>query len=122
MRKKVLSPLRSHSTASPDNGLCQNKVRLLLMYNFALQSDIFEVFLNPFAKKLQKIAKNVYKLLRMPVISVRYFCLIKDVLCDFVWFTIKSNVHLLYLRDPSSFYLIVCLFYQMDSGWHYNIC
>ena len=27
------------------------------------------------------------------------------------------------LRDPSSFYLIVCLFYQMDSGWrHKHIC
>ena len=25
------------------------------------------------------------------------------------------------LHDPSSFYLIVCLFYQMDSGWHHNI-
>ena len=25
------------------------------------------------------------------------------------------------VHDPSSFYLIVCLFYQVDSGWHYNI-
>ena len=30
------------------------------------------------------------------MISVRYFCLIKDLLCDFVWFNKKSNVHLLY--------------------------
>ena len=25
------------------------------------------------------------------------------------------------LHGSSSFYLIVCLFYQMDSGWHHNI-
>ena len=25
------------------------------------------------------------------------------------------------LHDPSSFYLLVCLFYQMDSEWHHNI-
>ena len=26
-----------------------------------------------------------------------------------------------YMHNPSSFYLIVCLFYQMDSGQHHNI-
>ena len=29
----------------------------------------------------------IYQLARVPVVSVRYFCLIKDVLCNFVWFT-----------------------------------
>ena len=28
----------------------------------------------------------IYSLIKVPVISVRYFSLIKDVLCDFVWF------------------------------------
>ena len=37
----------------------------------------------------------IYRLIRVPMISVRYFCLIKDVLCDVVQFTKKSNVHLL---------------------------
>ena len=31
----------------------------------------------------------IYQLIRVPVISVRYFCLIKDVQCNFVWFTNK---------------------------------
>ena len=35
--------------------------------------------------------------------------------------TLRSTSHQQRLRDPSSFHLIVCLFYQMDSGQHHNI-
>ena len=53
-----------------------------------------EVFLNPFARQFVK-GLLIYRLIRVPVISVRYCCLIKDVLCDFVWFTKKVKcIHL----------------------------
>ena len=42
---------------------------------------------------------------------------------NYIWATHNIDVVtiLIVLHDPSSFYLIVCLFYQMDSGQHYNI-
>ena len=35
----------------------------------------------------------IYKFIRVPVISVRYSYLIKDVLCNFVWFTTKYQMY-----------------------------
>ena len=61
-------------------------------------------FSKPFAKGLaNKVCQQqfgmdflIYQLIRVPVISVRYFCLIKDVLCNFCMVSqIKSNVYLL---------------------------
>ena len=53
-------------------------------------------FSKPFAKQMV-MEFLIYLLIRVLVISVRYLCLMKNVLCNFVWFTkIKSNVHLLY--------------------------
>ena len=54
----------------------------------------FKVFLNPFLPKAwlkfcqwQFVMEFlICTLIRVPVISVRYICLIKNVLCDFVWF------------------------------------
>ena len=56
----------------------------------------------PLPKVWQNFAKAVcdgiinFRLIRLLTISVGYFCLIKDVLCCFVWFTNKYTVHLLY--------------------------
>ena len=46
----------------------------------------------------------IYKLIRVCVISVRYFCLINDVLCDFVWF---SKIYQMYIY---CIYLFMSLF------------
>ena len=38
----------------------------------------------------------IYQLIRVPLISVRYFYLIKDVLCNFAWFT-KKYIYCIHL-------------------------
>ena len=72
-----------------------------------------KVFLNPIAKGLAKMLPITVcdgiinlRLIRVPVISIRYFGLVKDVLCNFVWFTKNTQRRLekplmLYARTPT---------------------
>ena len=48
----------------------------------------------------------IYRLIRVPVISVRYLCLIKDVLCDFVWFTKRYQMYIYYIHLFMSLFII----------------
>ena len=48
----------------------------------------------------------IYRLIRVPVISVRYFYLIKDVLCEFVWFTKKYQMFIYYIHLFMSLFII----------------
>ena len=61
----------------------------------------------------------IYRLIRVSVIYVWHFCLIKYVLYDFVWFSKKkkkSNVHLLYSLIHVFIYLFIYfLFYLVYS-------
>ena len=41
--------------------------------------------------------------------------------CHCLWIPLCFRFHQFIMHNPSSFYLKVCLFYQMDSGWHHNI-
>ena len=75
------------------------------LYHNKYDFNSLKVFLNPLC---QKFGKNLpiavcdgkiinYRRIKVPVISVRYFCLMKDDLCAFLWVTRKKpNVHLLH--------------------------
>ena len=68
------------------------KVKPSLCFNSLFSIKVF--FLNPFAKGLATILLItvcdriilIYRLIRVHVISVSYFYLINDVLCNSVWF------------------------------------
>ena len=48
----------------------------------------------------------IYQLTRVPVISVRYFCLIKNVLCNFVWFTKENQMYIYCIHLFMSLFII----------------
>ena len=49
----------------------------------------------------------IYRLIRVTVISVRYFCLINDALCNFVWFMKKYQMHIYYIYFIMLIYLFL---------------
>ena len=48
----------------------------------------------------------IYRLVRVAVISVRYFCLISDVPCNFVWFTRIYQMYIYCINFFLSLFLI----------------
>ena len=48
----------------------------------------------------------IFRLVRVPVICVRYFCLIKDVLFDIAWLTKKYQMHILCIHLFMSLFII----------------
>ena len=49
------------------------------------------------------------------------FTISRPTACEFSFLLHNVCTAHIHLHDPSSFYLIVYLFYQMDSGQHHNI-
>ena len=76
------------------------KVFKVFIYNTVRNNINFvtiEVFLNPFAKVCRKhlvMELLICRLIRVLLISIRYFCLINNVLCNFVWFTKKYQMYI----------------------------